>query len=698
MTALEITEFQVLNYRNIEDSGWIPVERVSAFVGRNESGKTALLKALHKFNPATPEPYIAQKEFPRERFASETDKIDSTPVCKVRYKISADFREELKKLSENFEPPEHVVGTRCYKGDISLAFEPELPKQIVPGAGLKTALSELAGGARRLKPENAEQEEELKPLRASLAAWATDLHDKPIEELDLRSGKGKKLLAHVRTEVEKQSNPFTADLIEQFQAAIGGLVRKTEEPSIHELITTSVREKLPVFIYFENYGILDSAVYFPRFLQDLEKDPTDARVRTVNAMFRHVGLAAAEIAELGKSEARAAEVAGETVTTTMIRKDKERIELRATKLNSASIDITQKFSKWWQQRRHKVRYDVDGDYFRIWISDDRRPDVEIELEERSKGFQWFFSFYLVFLVESEEGHKDAVLLLDEPGLHLHPTAQQELISFFETLAERNQIFYSTHSPFLIDGEHLHRTRPVTETETGHSKVSIGTWPEDRETIFPLQAAAGYAMLRGLFAHRKNVLVEGLGDFYYLHALSIICRALDKAALPNDVYVTPCGGSKHVSQMSSLFLGEKVRPLVILDADDEGRARQDALLQHLYAGANEGILMISDVLGRENCEIEDLIGEETIVPIVNELTGSDLSLSDADKDKSLPDRISNAAAAAGVELPKWWKGEVARRLAINWSTTEPKDIPTDLVQRAEKLFVAITDRLAKIDQA
>ena len=73
---------------------------------------------------------------------------------------------------------------------------------------------------------------------------------------------------------------------------------------------------------------------------------------------------------------------------------------------------------------------MDGNYFRIWVSDDRRPDLDIELESRSKGFQWYFSFYLIFLAESEESHKDAILLLDEPGIHLHPTAQQELISFF----------------------------------------------------------------------------------------------------------------------------------------------------------------------------------------------------------------------------------------------------------------------------
>ena len=50
----------------------------------------------------------------------------------------------------------------------------------------------------------------------------------------------------------------------------------------------------------------------------------------------------------------------------------------------------------------------------------------------------------------------------EPGLHLHPTAQQELIEFFEELSDSNQLAFTTHSPFLIDGEHLHRIRPVTE--------------------------------------------------------------------------------------------------------------------------------------------------------------------------------------------------------------------------------------------
>ena len=63
--------FRVKNFRSIDHSGWIPLERVTAFVGRNESGKTSLLKALHKLNPATEERYDPQREFPRDSLLGE---------------------------------------------------------------------------------------------------------------------------------------------------------------------------------------------------------------------------------------------------------------------------------------------------------------------------------------------------------------------------------------------------------------------------------------------------------------------------------------------------------------------------------------------------------------------------------------------------------------------------------------------------
>src|SRR3970282_933340 len=109
MSNLRILEFRVRNFRNIDDSGWIPLERVTAFVGRNESGKTALLKALHKFNPATPEPYSAQREFPRDRYTREFKNPGDWPVCSVAFEIRSPLLSEIEILLGGAVGPKEVI-------------------------------------------------------------------------------------------------------------------------------------------------------------------------------------------------------------------------------------------------------------------------------------------------------------------------------------------------------------------------------------------------------------------------------------------------------------------------------------------------------------------------------------------------------------------------------------------------------------
>lgn len=697
---LRAERFRVQNYRNIDDSGWIPVERVTNFVGRNESGKTALLKALHKLNPATAEPYNPQREFPRDRYTRDYiangSKGGDWPVCSVAFVLPDDLKYEISALLGPEQTlPNQVVATRYYDGLIKFQYDPEIEERGLTSDPIVDALSTFASSARRLTVPAQEQEEDIASLRAELAQWATDWQDDLKARGDLRNAEGVELLGTLRSESEKKSNPQTADIVEALQAEVAPVLEAAKGGPVLERIDELVNGKLPVFIYFENYGVLDSAIWLPRFLEDLAGDETDARVRTINAMFRHVGLDPKDISELGAEEAQSTRREGNQPSDEVIADDKRRKEERAIRLNSASRDISERFSAWWSQRRHKVRYHADGDYFRIWVADDRRPDVEIELEARSKGFQWFFSFYLVFLVESEEGHKDAILLLDEPGLHLHPTAQQELIVFFEKLSEKNQLLYSTHSPFLIDGKRLHRVRPVTEDNTGHSRISVETWPKDRETIFPLQAAAGYAMVRGLFQHAKNVLVEGMSDYYYLHALSQQCTEAKRTALPADIYITACGGTKLVGQFASLFLAQEVRPLVLLDGDDAGRVRRDALMKELYAEHDNGILMLDDALGRsgQEVEVEDIFGENIIMPAVEVVVGKAIDLTEADRRaSSLPDAIKVAAKRQDIDLPVGWKASVAIHLVSEWADRRVQ-LPDAVLTRAELLFDSIGQRFA-----
>ncbi len=690
---LKAISFRVQNFRNIDDSGPIPIERVTAFVGRNESGKTALLKALHKFNPATPEPYNPQREFPRDRYTREFRVGKDWPVCTVTFAIGDSLQKEIEPVLDSGAPPVNAICTRYYDGSLAITFEPTIDIKAVAPAASIDALNTFAAAARRLTTPTPEQEEQTQKLRTDLATWSSGWQEKLNAQADLRNEQGRTLLSTLRKESEGRANPQTAEIVEALQGVLDQSLAAAKKAPAFDQIAELIKARLPVFIYFENYGILDSAIYFPRFLEDLTSSPNDPRTRTVNSMFKHVGLQAQEVMDLGRERAQQARAHNQKLTADIIEQDQQSKEARAIKLNSASLDITKRFNDWYGQRRHTIDYQADGDYFRIWVADDRRPGVRIELEGRSKGFQWFFSFYLVFLVESEEGHKDAILLLDEPGMHLHPTAQQELIAFFEKLADTNQLIYTTHSPFLIDGQHIHRVRPVTEDESGHSRVSVEGWPKDRETIFPLQAAAGYAMVRGLFLHKKNVLVEGMSDYYYLHALSHQCQRTNRIFLPDDIYITPCGGTKLVGQMASLFLGQEVRPVVLLDGDDAGRARRDALLRDLYLLHGSAILMLSDALGRgeEDVEIEDIMGENILVDAVKALIGKSLVLSDVDrKAGSLPSQIKVAAARQSFDLPEGWKASVAMQLVSAWADTRTV-LPDLVLDAAAALFGAIRQR-------
>jgi predicted ATPase len=698
--GMQAARFRIQNFRNIDDSGWISLEHVTAFVGRNESGKTTLLKAFHKFNPATPEPYDPLREFPRDRYMRDYvgggSKGRKWPVCSVAFTIDDDLKASVAALlPPGLTLPTEAIATRYYDGSIAFQYDPALVEPPLAPTAVTEGLKEFASGARRLAALAPDQEEAFAPTRTALAQWATGWIDQLKSITNLCNDAGASLLENLKKESETKSNPQTAGLVEAIQETLDPILDAAKAGPFLPKLDELIEESLPVLIYFENYGVLDSAIYLPRFLEDLQREPNSPRIRTINAMFKHVALDAKDIADLGDEDARTLRQQGQQPTPEAVAKDQRRKEERAICLNSASIDISTRFSNWWSQRRHTIRYHADGDYFRVWVSDDRRPEVEIELESRSKGFQWFFSFYLVFLVESEEGHKDAILLLDEPGMNLHPTAQQELLSFFDNLAAKNQLVYTTHSPFLVDGDHLYRVRPVTEDSTGHSRISAETWPSDRETVFPLQAAAGYAMLRGLFQHKKNILVEGMSDYYYLHALNQQCRAKGLAALPDDVYITPCGGTKMVGNLAALFLGQEVRPVILLDGDDAGRVRRDALLKELYVGHDGHIVMLDDALGQPGSavEIEDILGEAIVLAAVNTLLPKLLRLNaDDHKAGSLPDQIKAAATRTGVSLPDGWKATVALRLVSEWAQ-KGVNLPDASLQSASKLYAAFSSRFA-----
>jgi predicted ATP-dependent endonuclease of OLD family len=294
---------------------------------------------------------------------------------------------------------------------------------------------------------------------------------------------------------------------------------------------------------------------------------SDPKIRTQTALFEWSGLDPQEILELGRPRAQ-----GEADDQVH-----RRYEKRRALLDSASFGLTGDWIRWWGEKRHKLHFDVDGEDLVLKVSDEHN-EFPIPFEERSHGFQWFFSFYLVFLVESKKPHKDAILLLDEPGLHLHPTLQSTLIELFERISETNQLIYSTHLPFLVDGNHFERVRTVylTGPEPQKAIVSNDVRPTgDRDTLFPLQTALGYSIAQTLFLGKRSVIVEGITDFWIIKALdNCLSTSSCGASLHEDTILIPVGGTSRLMPLASIMLastgvGER-RLIVLLDSDKEGR--------------------------------------------------------------------------------------------------------------------------------
>ena len=112
---MELITFRVRMYEGIIDSGWVDVNNLTVLVGKNESGKTSLLKALHKLNPASSESYDINKEWPRGRPSKPNEE---QVVCQARFRLSEREKSYLSKNTAVQEFPNTVEVSRNYAGEL----------------------------------------------------------------------------------------------------------------------------------------------------------------------------------------------------------------------------------------------------------------------------------------------------------------------------------------------------------------------------------------------------------------------------------------------------------------------------------------------------------------------------------------------------------------------------------------------------
>ncbi|BCB39511.1 hypothetical protein BCJMU51_4430 [Bacillus cereus] len=290
-------------------------------------------------------------------------------------------------------------------------------------------------------------------------------------------------------------------------------------------------------------------------------------------------------------------------------------------LDRVSREITELIQRVYSQSQIKLQLDIGvNNNLDVYIYDGENH-IDFMPSQRSKGFQWFLSFFFAINAVQRTGD---IILLDEPGPYLHPKAQNDVLKALEILAKSDQIMFTTHSPYLINPNTLERVRLVTRDSKNCTVIQnqVHATPiADKEVYTPIMTAIGLDLSKsfGTFGD-NNVIVEGISDYYYLESMKEYINFEGKTGIMRFV---PSIGASKTDKLASLLIGWGINFKVLLDNDKAGKDEEKKLKDKLLL-SEEQIVFVSD---KSELAIEDLFSREDFLAYV----APNLEISEENKD-------------------------------------------------------------------
>src|SRR4051812_45819906 len=97
---MKLETVQIENFRSIEDSTEFTIDPVTCLVGKNESGKTALLQALNKLHPVvdSDSTFDDVADYPRHRATDYEEQGTYDNVLTTKWSLDNEDREALAQV------------------------------------------------------------------------------------------------------------------------------------------------------------------------------------------------------------------------------------------------------------------------------------------------------------------------------------------------------------------------------------------------------------------------------------------------------------------------------------------------------------------------------------------------------------------------------------------------------------------------
>lgn len=580
---MKLSQFEIFDYQCIRASNAVQVNDITCLLGKNEAGKTALLKALYRLNPVV-EPdgnYDVVDQYPRAdvedyEYAVETGERQPATVARALFDLEDSDLDELQEMfgSDVLNSPTLTL-SKGYDNNRNFFLD------VNQDAAFKAFV------------KNVEVPSEIKASFYECFNFG-DL----LETL--------------------QRQPQVPALAE-----LTSVVRQIHEQGLDRyLYLAYLRPKLPQFLYFDDYYQLKGYENLDALKQRVESgmlEPSD------HAMLGLLHLARLDIDQL---------------------LNPRRTQLLINKLEGAGMNISKRIFKYWSQNRAlQVKFDVrpanpddpggaeGGTY--IWASVfDPYHSHSTLLGSRSRGFVWFFSF-LAWYSQLRTDQRPLILLLDEPGQSLHARAQNDLLRFFEEeLLAQHQLIYTTHSPYMINPQRLDRVR-VVEDRTSEEAMDLPREQQGTKVIANLTEASAEALLPldSLEAEEaeaeaepepeihevvipvKQLLVEDAADLFYLRAMSNILSAAGQMGLGDDWVVVPIGGIENIPTYLSQD-GNSNEGLAILISTRQHDAELLSAFEAKQLVESRRLKSLSDFAASQEAAIEDLFDVVFYTNLVN----------------------------------------------------------------------------------
>ncbi|MBU4405994.1 MAG: AAA family ATPase, partial [Candidatus Altiarchaeota archaeon] len=186
--------------------------------------------------------------------------------------------------------------------------------------------------------------------------------------------------------------------------------------------------------------------------------------------------------------------------------------------------------------------------------------IDTPISNRGSGIQRLLMLsYFMYLTKKE---KNTIFAVEEPEIHLHPEQQRSVFDFLKIQSEQNQIFITTHSPTFIDKTNIERMYLVTKTKENGTNVKNLSKDKGYEIIDEL----GFK-LSDVLQSDAVVFTEGPSDAFILKEFMTTCgHDSDKL----NIVILHLGGrnAKHVVVDDLVKLNRNC--IVILDSEKDNK--------------------------------------------------------------------------------------------------------------------------------